>query len=130
MKNLSNSSNIREMGSALPTLVNLARNVPFFKKTQKTDGVNCFLEVFQPREFQVDFSGLMVLLDSSYAAQINADRSMVKYISRSMWNYYHVVLLWRKILTVRSRFGEEIATRDQLFALIGEDFPCSSEIAA
>lgn len=100
MKNLSNSSNIREMGSALPTLVNLARNVPFFKKTQKTDGVNCFLEVFQPREFQVDFSGLMVLLDSSYAAQINADRSMVKYISRSMWNYYHVVLLWRKILTV------------------------------
>nr|UQE85436.1 putative capsid protein [Zeya Brook partiti-like virus 1] len=106
------------------------KNDPLLAEFAITDGVNGFLEVFQPREFQVDFSGLMVLLDSAYAAQTTADRSMAKYISRSMWNYYHIIMLWRKILTVRARVGEELAHRDSLYALIGEEFPCSSEIAA
>lgn len=106
------------------------KNDPLLAEFSIVDGVNGFLEVFQPREFQVDFSGLIVLLDSAYAAQTTADRSMAKYISRSMWNYYHIVLLWRKLLTVRARIGEELAHRDSLYALIGEDFPCSTEIAA
>lgn len=106
------------------------KNDPLLAEFSITDGVNGFLEVFSPREFQVDYSGLLVLLDSSYAAQTTTDRSMAKYISRSMWNYYHIILLWRKLLVVRSRIGDGIDIRDQLFALIGEDFPCSTEIAA
>lgn len=89
-----------------------------------------FLEVHQPREFQVDYSGLLVLLDSSYIAQTTADRTLAKYVSRSMWNYYHVILLWRKLLIVKSKRGTSMPDRDALCALIGDDFPCSTEIAA
>lgn len=106
------------------------RNDPLMSEFAITDGVSGFLEVFQPRDFQVDYSGYMNLLEMSYNAQITADRSMAKYVSRSMWNYYHVIMLWRKLLVVRSRIGESIADRDALFALVGEDLPCSLEIAA
>lgn len=106
------------------------KNDPLLAEFAITEGLTSFLEVFQPREFQVDYSGLLVLLDSSYAAQTTADRSLAKYVSRSMWNYYHVILLWRKLLVVRSSSGDSIRERDSLNALIGDEFPASAEIAA
>lgn len=48
----------------------IEKNDPLLAEFAITDGVNGFLEVFQPREFQVDFSGL--------AAQPTADRYMAK----------------------------------------------------
>lgn len=55
---------------------------------------------------------------------------MAKYISRSMWNYYHIIILWRKLLVIRSRFGEANVERDAFYNLVGEDFPVATDVAA
>lgn len=45
-------------------------NDPLLSEFAITDGMSGFLEEFQPREFQVDFSGFLNLLDLSYSAQV------------------------------------------------------------
>lgn len=44
------------------------KNDPSLSEFAVTDGVNGFLEVYQPRDFQLDISGLLTLLASSLKA--------------------------------------------------------------
>lgn len=78
----------------------------------------------------MDFTGYVSLIAVSYEKMITADRSIAKYVSSSMYAYYCVILLWRRLTQVTAqrlcRTLEYTVIRDT----VSEDLPIPADIGA
>lgn len=63
-------------------------------------------EVVTAPTFKLDYSQYMVLIGKSYQVITGKDRGFSKYVSQSMYNYYFVIELWRRIMNCKPRIYE------------------------
>lgn len=94
------------------------------------DGGMGFTEIRQNLEFHIDFTGYFTLIGHSYQKLITADRALQKYISLGMYQYYAVMLLWRRLLQVTSTRDGRVMEYGGLREAVNEDLAVPADLGA
>lgn len=114
---------------ALSTTSSAENNDPLISDAILIDGISGFIERTRTRSFFDDFSQYLELIRTSYNSQITFDRSMRKYVSFGMYQYYSIIILWRRILYVISQRGIHMQDYDQLVRFLNFDVPEPADLA-
>lgn len=114
---------------ALSTTSSAEKNDPLINEAILIDGISGFIERTRTRSFYNDFSQYLELVRTSYNSQITFDRSMRKYVSFGMYQYYSIIILWRRILYVVSQRGVHMQDYDQLVRFLNFDVPEPADLA-
>ncbi len=114
---------------ALSTTNTAEKNDPLISDSVLIDGVNGFVERTRQRHFQLDYSAYISLVRASYDAQVTFDRGFRKYVSYGMYQYYAVILLWRRLLYVTSQRGQRAIDYERLIKYLNFEIPEPSDIA-
>jgi len=104
------------------------RNDPLINSLMLVPGINGFIEKVQNRRFQLDFTQYMSLIETSYKAQCAEDRGMMKFMSESMFRYYCVILLWKRIWSILSSRGIYTLEYQRTESLLSFDLPVPDDI--
>ncbi|XP_046590199.1 uncharacterized protein LOC124293400 [Neodiprion lecontei] len=110
------------------TTASAEKNDPLINDLLTIEGVTGFVEVARERTFELDFSGYMQLIRTSYDAQMAFDRSMRKYVSFSAYQYYCTIALWKRLLDVSSSRGILTLEHLQINQVLAFDFPLPTDI--
>lgn len=92
----------------LTTTGSIEKNDPLLLDAVLVDGACGAVACAREREFQLDFSQYIQIIKSSYHVMTRLDRSLQKYVSFSTYQYYCVVLLWKRLLFVQTERGEGV----------------------
>lgn len=114
---------------ALSTTSSAEKNDPLINDAILIDGISGFVERTRTRSFFDDFSQYLELIRTSYNSQITFDRSMRKYVSFGMYQYYAIIILWRRILYVISQRGVHMQDYDRLVRYLNFDVPEPADLA-
>lgn len=69
------------------------------------DGLNGAVECAKSRVFKLDFSQFIQIVKSSYQVMTRLDRGLQKFLSLSQYQYYCVILLWKRLRFVMTEKG-------------------------
>lgn len=113
------------------TATTVEKNDPLISNSEAIfDGGMGFTEIRQILEFHIDFTGYVNLVAVSYEKMITADRSIAKYVSSSMYAYYCVVLLWRRLAQVTAQRNGKTLEYSVIRDTVSEDLPIPADICA
>lgn len=104
------------------------KNDPLVNSMLLIPGVAGFVERIGTREFQLDYSQFVDVVRTSYDAQVTFDRSLKKYLPFSFYQYYAVIMLWRRLMTVVAARGIHLLERQELEARFFQDTPIPEDI--
>lgn len=91
------------------------------------DGIAGFVEKTKNQLFQLDLSQYITLVTESYIAQTTCDRGLAKFVSASAYQYYMVILLWRRLFQLTSaRRGDSCF--DELSRALPHSLPVPKDI--
>lgn len=84
------------------------RNDPLILESILVDGLNGAVPCSRERKFQLDFSQYVQIIKSSYYVMTRLDRGLQKYMSYSVYQYYCVALLWKRIRFILTNRGDGV----------------------
>lgn len=94
--------------TALTTVGTVERNDPLLSDAILVDGISGAVECAKDRNFELDFSQFIQIVKSSYQVMTRLDRGLQKFLSLSAYQYYCIVLLWKRIKFVMTERGEGV----------------------
>lgn len=89
------------------TVASVEKNDPLINDMITIEGVCGFVQVATERYFQLDYSQFIELVRASYDAATTFDRGLRKYVSFSMYQYYCIILLWKRLFDIISARGHK-----------------------
>lgn len=92
------------------------------------EGTIGFIQRTRNRDFQVDFSAYLSLIEASYDAQTTKDSGLAKHVSRSMYTYYCIILLWDRLYEILSSRGIFLLESQRIKALLGAEIEIPTDI--
>lgn len=93
------------------------------------DGIAGFVQCASERRFKLDYSSFIELVQASYRSAVTYDRGLKKHMSCSMYQYYCVVLLWKRLYYVISRRGPLSLEYQRLENCLNFSMPIPTDIA-
>ncbi|KPJ14201.1 hypothetical protein RR48_06951 [Papilio machaon] len=87
----------------ISTVPSVERNYPMILDSALVEGISGFIQCASERRFNLDYSSFIDLVQASYQSAVTYDRALKKHISSSMYQYYCVVLLWKRLYYVIAR---------------------------
>lgn len=81
------------------------RNDPLLLDSVLVDGINGAVACARERNFQLDYSQYIQIIKSSYHVMTRLDRGLQKFLSYSVYQYYCIVLLWKRLQYVLTERG-------------------------
>lgn len=84
----------------------IERNDPLLNDAILVNGQNGAIESARTREFYFDFSQYIQIIRSSYNVMTRLDRGLQKYLSFSGYQYYCIILLWKRLRYVCTERGD------------------------
>lgn len=92
----------------------LEKDDPLILDSVLVDGLSGAVPCERDRKFQLDFSQYIQIIRSSYYVMSRLDRGLAKYVSYSTFQYYCIVLLWKRIRFVMTERGSRVGEYETL----------------
>jgi hypothetical protein len=121
--------NINLQPKAQSRTATVEKNDPLVNEALLIEGVSGMVQRTTRRRFTVDLSAYSELVRASYDTQMTSDRSLKKYISLSMYQYYCTILLWRRLWQVQTRRGLFTIEYLRLTGVLNFEMPIPNDIS-
>nr|QYW05752.1 MAG: putative capsid protein [Partitiviridae sp.] len=87
---------------ALSTKETPPRDDPMFQHSMLVQGLNALQPVSEVREHFLDYSQYLTIIRATHNSIANGDKNFKRNISLSMFEYYGVLLLWKRIFYLKN----------------------------
>lgn len=113
---------------SLSTQSSKEKNDPMLKESILVEGLSGMIPVRKTREFHLDYSQYITLVRETYIVMTKADRGLAKFVSLSLFEYYCVILLWKRLSYVETSRGDGVLEYERLKRALPPNLAIPEEI--